>query len=117
MTQTTAIICIIIGLAIGVFLLFIPTIVKKEQARQLKRFYGGLRIGDTFVDPYYSDDPFSGQYRVIEVTAKKNNYVLYEIKWLDSATDIECENYTPRKESTSAQRFLYLVKDFYKQGE
>lgn len=108
---------IIIGLVICAFLLFMPTIVKKEQARRLKRFYDGLHIGDRFLDPYYADDPFSGQWRVLEVIAKKNNYVLYEIKWLDSATYVECSNYTPRKESASAQRFLYLVQDFYKQGE
>lgn len=115
--ETLAVIFIIFVLCLGIFSLFIPMRVKRGRERETKQFYETLNIGDVFIDPYYSNDPFSAQYRVIEVVAKKNDYVLYEIKWLDSATDVECKNYTPRKESTSAEKFLYLVQDFYKQGE
>lgn len=111
----TAIIILVFAIGVAVFAFFIPTIVKRFQKRDAERFYDSLNIGDVFIDPYYANDPFSAQYRVIEIIAKKNNYILYEIKWMDSTTRSECSNYTPRKESRSVEMFLHLVQDFYKQ--
>lgn len=109
------IIILVFAAGVAVFTFFIPTIVKRSQKRDAERFYDSLNIGDVFIDPYYANDPFSAQYRVIEIIAKKNNYILYEIKWMDSTTRSECSNYTPRKESRSVEMFSHLVRDFYKQ--
>ena len=65
----TAIVCVAALITIP----FIPYIVKRGKQKELQRFYDNIKIGDEFIDPYYSDDPFSAQRRVLEVIAKKNN--------------------------------------------
>lgn len=95
---------------------FIPYIVKRGKQKELQRFYDGINVGDGFMDPYYSNDPFSAQCRVLEVIAKKNNYILYEVNWYDKATNekISVTKYVPRRESVTVERFMRMTDDYIK---
>ena len=106
----TAIVCVAALITIP----FIPYIVKRGKQKELQRFYDSINVGDGFMDPYYSDDPFSAQWRVLEVVAKKNNYILYEINWYDKKTNLKVDNYVPRRESVTVERFMRLTDDYTK---
>ena len=106
----TAIVCVASLITIP----FIPYIVKRGKQKELQRFYDSINVGDGFMDPYYSNDPFSAQRRVLEVIAKKNNYILYEINWYDKKTNLKVDNYVPRRESMSVERFMRLTDDYIK---
>ena len=108
----TAIVCIASLITIP----FIPYIVKRSKQREIRRFYDSIKVGDGFMDPYYSNDPFSSQCRVLEVIAKKDDYILYEINWYDKATNekISVTKYVPRRESLSVERFMRLTEDYTK---
>lgn len=93
---------------------FIPYIVKRGKQKELQRFYDSINVGDGFMDPSYSEDPFSAQRRVLEVIAKKNNYILYEINWYDKKTNLKVDNYVPRRESVTVERFMRLTDDYIK---
>lgn len=95
---------------------FIPYIVKRGKQKELQRFYDSINVGDEFMDPYYSNDPFSSQWRVLEVVAKKNNYILYEINWYDKATNekVSVTKYVPRRESVTVERFMRMTDDYIK---
>lgn len=95
---------------------FIPYIVKRGKQKELRRFYNSIKVGDGFMDPYYADDPFSAQCRVLEVIAKKNDYILYEINWYDKATNekVSVTKYAPRRESLSVERFMRLTDTYTK---
>ena len=93
---------------------FIPYIVKRGKQKELQRFYDGINVGDGFMDPYYSNDPFSAQCRVLEVIAKKNNYILYEVNWYDKKTNLKVDNYVPRRESVTVERFMRMTDDYIK---
>lgn len=93
---------------------FIPYIVKRGKQKELQCFYDSINVGDGFMDPYYSDNPFSVQRRVLEVIAKKNDYILYEINWYDKKTNLKVDNYVPRRESMSVERFMRLTEDYIK---
>lgn len=112
--EVLAILVICVCLFCFILIPFIPKIIEKQRNKETQRFYDSINVGDGFEDPYYSDDPFSAQYRVLEVIAKKDNYILYEINWYDVKTNLKAKGYTPRKESCSVERFFYLVKDYRK---
>lgn len=107
---------VIVCVAALITIPFIPYIVKRGKQKELQRFYDSINVGDRFMDPYYSDDPFSAQRRVLEVIAKKNAYILYEINWYDKATNekISVTKYVPRRESTPVERFMRLTDDYIK---
>lgn len=111
-------IVVIIALAIlfvcVAILPFMPLITERRDKCRLQMFYDSIKIGDGFKDPFYSNDPFSTNHRVLEVIDKKDNYILYEINWYDSKTNLKCKNYTTRRESMSADRFFNLVEDYEK---
>lgn len=106
----TAIVCVAALITIP----FIPYIAKRSKQKELRRFYDSIKVGDGFMDPYYSNDPFSAQCRVLEVIAKKNDYILYEINWYDKATNekISVTKYVPRRESVTVERFMRLTDDY-----
>jgi hypothetical protein len=108
----TAIVCVAALITIP----FIPYIVKRGKQREIQRFYDSIKVGDGFMDPYYSNDPFSAQWRVLEVVAKKNDYILYEINWYDKATNekVSVTKYVPRRESMPVERFMRLTDDYTK---
>lgn len=106
----TAIVCVTSLITIP----FIPYIVKRGKQKELQRFYDGINEGDGFMDPYYSNDPFSAQCRVLEVIAKKDDYILYEINWYDKKTNLKVDNYVPRRESLPVERFMRLTEDYIK---
>lgn len=105
---------IIVCVASLITIPFIPYIVKRGKQKELQRFYDSINVGDGFMDPYYADDPFSAQRRVLEVIAKKNDYILYEINWYDKKTNLKVDNYVPRRESASVERFMRLTDDYIK---
>lgn len=106
----TAIVCVAALITIP----FIPYIAKRSKQREIQRFYDSIKVGDGFMDPYYSNDPFSAQWRVLEVVAKKNDYILYEINWYDKKTNLKVDNYVPRRESLPVERFMRLTDDYIK---
>lgn len=108
----TAIVCVAALITIP----FIPYIARRSKQREIQRFYDSLKVGDGFMDPYYSNDPFSAQCRVLEVIAKKNNYILYEVNWYDKATNekISVTKYVPRRESVTVERFMRMTDDYIK---
>lgn len=108
----TAIVCVASLITIP----FIPYIVKRGKQKELQRFYDSINVGDGFMDPYYSNDPFSTQCRVLEVIAKKNNYILYEVNWYDKATNekVSVTKYVPRRESVTVERFMRMTDDYIK---
>jgi hypothetical protein len=107
---------VIVCVAALITIPFIPYIVKRGKQKELQRFYDGINVGDGFMDPYYSNDPFSAQCRVLEVIAKKNNYILYEVNWYDKATNekISVTKYVPRRESVTVERFMRMTDDYIK---
>lgn len=105
---------VIICIASLITIPFIPYIAKRSKQREIRRFYDSIKVGDGFMDPYYSNDPFSAQWRVLEVVAKKNDYILYEINWYDKKTNLKADNYVPRRESLSVERFMRLTDDYIK---
>lgn len=107
---------VIVCVAALITIPFIPYIVKRGKQKELQRFYDSIKVGDEFMDPYYSNDPFSAQCRVLEVIAKKNNYILYEINWYDKATNekVSLTKYVPRRESVTVERFMRMTDDYIK---
>jgi hypothetical protein len=105
---------IIVCVAALITIPLIPYIVKRGKQKELQRFYDSINVGDGFMDPYYSDDPFSAQRRVLEVIAKKNNYILYEINWYDKKTNLKVDNSVPRRESVTVERFMRMTADYIK---
>lgn len=107
---------VIVCVAALITIPFIPYIVKRGKQKELQRFYDGINVGDGFMDPYYSNDPFSAQCRVLEVIAKKNNYILYEVNWYDKTTNekISVTKYVPRRESVTVERFMRMTDDYIK---
>ena len=105
---------VIICIASLITIPFIPHIVKRGKQKELQRFYDSINEGDGFIDPCYSDDPFSAQRRVLEVIAKKDDYILYEINWYDKKTNLKVDNYVPRRESLPVERFMRLTEDYIK---
>ena len=105
---------VIICIASLITIPFISYIVKRGKQKELQRFYDSINEGDGFIDPCYSDDPFSAQRRVLEVIAKKDDYILYEINWYDKKTNLKVDNYVPRRESMSIERFMRLTDDYTK---
>ena len=109
-------ITVIVSVAALITIPFIPYIVKRGKQKELQRFYDSINVGDEFMDPYYSNDPFSAQCRVLEVIAKKNNYILYEVNWYDKATNekVSVTKYVPRRESVTVERFMRMTDDYIK---
>ena len=105
---------VIVCVAALITIPFIPYIVKRGKQKELQRFYDSINEGDGFIDPCYSDDPFSAQRRVLEVIAKKDDYILYEINWYDKKTNLKVDNYVPRRESLPVERFMRLTEDYIK---
>lgn len=105
---------VIVCVAALITIPFIPYIVKRGKQKELQRFYDSINEGDGFIDPCYSDDPFSAQRRVLEVIAKKDDYILYEINWYDKKTNLKVDNYVPRRESLPVERFMRLTDDYIK---
>lgn len=107
---------VIVCIASLITIPFIPYITKRIKQKEIQRFYDNIKVGDEFIDPYYSDDPFSAQRRVLEVIAKKNDYILYEINWYDKSTNekISVTKYVPRRESLTIERFMRLTEDYIK---
>lgn len=107
---------IVVCVAALITIPFIPYIARRSKQREIQRFYDSLKVGDGFMDPYYSNDPFSSQWRVLEVVAKKNDYILYEINWYDKATNekVSVTKYVPRRESVTAERFMRLTETYTK---
>ena len=85
-----------------------------RDKRKVKKFYDSIEVGDAWRDPFYSNDPFSKEHRVLQVVAKKNDYVLYDILWYDSKTNIRSTNFLPRQESLPIAAFYNRVKDYTK---
>lgn len=113
-TGIVAIVAMVILIVLIIGCMFIPIITKEYDKRKIQQFYDSINIGDGFEDPFYSNDPFSANHRVLEVIAKQDNYILYEINWYDSKTNLKCKNYTPRRDSTTVDRFYSLVNDYKK---
>lgn len=107
---------IVVCVAALITIPFIPYIARRSKQREIQRFYDSLKVGDGFMDPCYSNDPFSSQWRVLEVVAKKNDYILYEINWYDKATNekVSVTKYIPRRESVTAERFMRLTETYTK---
>ena len=107
---------VIVCIASLITIPFIPYIAKRGKQKEIQRFYDNIKIGDEFIDPYYADDPFSAQRRVLEVIAKKNDYILYEINWYDKSTNekVSVTKYTPRRESVTVERFMRMTDDYIK---
>lgn len=105
---------VIVCVAALITIPFIPYIIKRGKQKELQRFYDSINEGDGFIDPCYSDDPFSAQRRVLEVIAKKDDYILYEINWYDKKTNLKVDNYVPRRESLPVERFMRLTDDYIK---
>lgn len=85
-----------------------------HEKQTIKKFYDSIQVGDAWLDPFYSNDPFSKENRVLSVVAKKNDYVLYEVLWYDAETNLRIENYKQRTESKPIKSFYYTVKDYNK---
>ena len=85
-----------------------------HEKQKIKKFYDSIQVGDAWLDPFYSNDPFSKENRVLSVVAKKNDYVLYEVLWYDNETNLKIENYRQRTESKPIKSFYYTVKDYNK---
>lgn len=98
-----------VSLAIG-FLLF----TNYRGKQKVKKFYDSIEIGDAWKDPFYSNEPFSKEHRVLQVLAKANNYVLYDVLWYDSNTHHRVTNFAPRQESCPIESFYNMVKDYTK---
>ena len=82
--------------------------------KKIKKFYDSIQVGDAWVDPFYSNDPFSKEHRVLCVVAKKNDYVQYDILWYDTKTNLKVSNYKQRTESLPIKSFYNTVKDYNK---
>jgi hypothetical protein len=89
-------------------------LINYHEKRKIKKFYDSIQIGDAWADPFYSNDPFSKENRVLCVVAKKNDYVLYEVMWYDAETNLRVENYKKRTESLPIKSFYNTVKDYNK---
>ena len=85
-----------------------------HEKQTIKKFYDSIQVGDAWSDPFYSNDPFSKENRVLCVVAKKNDYVLYEVLWYDTKTNLRVENYKKRTESLPIKSFYNIVKNYNK---
>ena len=85
-----------------------------HEKQTIKKFYDSIQVGDAWSDPFYSNDPFSKETRVLCVVAKKNDYVLYEVLWCDNETNLRVENYRQRTESLPIKSFYNTVKSYNK---
>lgn len=105
-------VCAIISLIVLIMILLSPIIMHYKLKRDIKAFYDSIDIGDGFEDPYYANDPFSKDKRVIEVIGKQDNYILYEVNWYDRLTNLKSKNYKPHTESMSVDRFFILTENY-----
>ena len=85
-----------------------------HEKQKIKKFYDSIQVGDAWTDPFYSNDPFSKEHRVLCVVAKKNDYVQYDILWYDTKTNLRASNYKKRTESLPVKSFYNTVKDYNK---
>ena len=85
-----------------------------RDKQKVKKFYDFIEVGDAWKDPFYSNDPFSREHRVIQVVAKKNDYVLYDILWFDSKTNLRSTTFKPHQESLPIAVFYKKVKNYTK---
>ena len=109
------------ALFIIMLLIIIPVVVggfvflcDYHEKQTIKKFYDSIQVGDAWADPFYSNDPFSKENRVLCVVAKKNDYILYDILWYNAATNLRVENYKQRTESLPIKSFYNIVKDYSK---
>ena len=85
-----------------------------HENQKIKKFYDSIQVGDAWADPFYYNDPFSKEHRVLCVVAKKNDYVQYDVLWYNTKTNIRAENYSQRTESLPIKSFYNTVKDYNK---
>ena len=93
----------------------IPSLVEWEMKRKEQKFYDSIKVGDKFYDPFYMDNPFEEDLRVVEVIAKKDGYVQYTVLWEDKQT--ACKSTKMHYEETRAQAaksFYYEYKKYYR---
>ena len=85
-----------------------------HEKQKIKTFYDSIQVGDAWADPFYYNDPFSKEHRVICVVDKKNDYVQYDVLWYDTKTNLRAENYKQRTESLPIKSFYNTVKGYNK---
>lgn len=78
-----------------------------EKMRE-KRFYRKLQVGDLFADPYYYDNPFQQEVKMLKIMDKKNDYILYEILWYDR----DKKTYINRDSQFGSRKFHLFYIDF-----
>lgn len=100
-------------IAIAIIITF-PKIYAYRKQRELNKYYESLNIGDNFIDPFYSNDPFSSSYRMLNILNKQDNYILYAVKWYDAKTHRLVDDNNITKHSTTVEKFKYLTEGYRK---
>ena len=99
--------------AIAVIIIF-PKIYAFRKRCEINRYYESLQVGDNFIDPFYSNDPFSSSYRMLNIIDKQDNYILYVVNWYDAKTHKLVNDNNITKHSTTVEKFKYLTEGYRK---